>query len=132
VQRRVNSTPVGSEKILVVEDDELVRTQVMVLLASLGYDVTGATNGAEALETLKSIGDFDLLFTDVVMPGGINGPQLADRAHKLYPGLAVLFTSGYTDTAIVQDGSPNSNVHMLNKPYRRQELAAKIRTVLGR
>ena len=130
-RRPVKSTPVGLEKILVVEDDPLVRKQIMTQLRSLGYDVTGAANGADALVMLKSISDFDLLLTDVVMPGGINGPQLAEQAHTLYPGLAVLFTSGYTDTAVLQGESPGRKVHLLNKPYRRQELATKVRTALG-
>ena len=131
VRPRPNSTPVGSEKILVVEDDDLVRQHVLILLNSLGYEVTSARNGAEALAALKTTGDFDLLLTDVVMPGGLNGLQLADEARKLYPGLPVLLSSGYADATIPQPGSPNRNFQLLKKPYRRQDIATKIRTALG-
>jgi PAS domain S-box-containing protein len=129
---RLNSTHVGSEKILVVEDDDLVLQHVMMLLKSLGYQATSARNGAEALAVLKTTVDFELLLTDVVMPGGINGFQLAHEAHKLYPGLPVLLSSGYTDATISQTGSPHRNFHLLKKPYRRQDLATHIRTALGR
>jgi PAS domain S-box-containing protein len=124
--------PVGSEKILLVEDDDLVGQHAMRLLKSLGYEVTGARNGAEALATLKTSGDFDLLLTDVVMPGGINGFQLADEAHRLYPGLPVLLSSGYVDAAISPTSPLSRNFHLLNKPYSRQDLATKIRTALRR
>jgi PAS domain S-box-containing protein len=132
VERRLNSTPAGSERILVVEDDDLVRQHVMILLKNLGYQATSARNAAEALAALKTSDGFDLLFTDVVMPGGINGLQLADEAHKLHPGLPVLLSSGYTDATLPQAGSPNGNFHLLRKPYRRQDLATKIRAALGR
>lgn len=71
-----------------------------------------------------------LLFTDTVMPGTMNGRQLADLARQLRPGIKVLFTSGYTENAIVHHGRLDRGVHLLNKPYRRQELAAKVRKVL--
>jgi len=121
----------GTESILVVEDNDLVRTHASMLLESLGYKVTAAGNGREALQILER-GDthFDLLFTDVIMPGGINGPQLAELAAKLRPDLPVLFTSGYTESSIVHHGRPDQSVQLLNKPYRRDALAAKIRSVL--
>ncbi len=90
------AAPQGSEKILLVEDEDLVREHVSAQLKSLGYHVVSVRSGPEALEALKQISDFDLLFTDVVMPGGLNGPQLAEEARKLRPNLPVLFTSGYT------------------------------------
>ena len=120
----------GTEHILVVEDDELVRQNVLRQLADLGYHVTGATNGAKAIEILKSDAKIDLLFTDVVMPGGMNGRQLSEAAAKLRPGLKVLFTSGYTENAIVHQGRLDRGVQLLSKPYRREELAAKIRKVM--
>ena len=120
----------GTEHILVVEDDELVRQNVLHQLADLGYRVTGAENGKAAIEILKSSDDIDLLFTDVVMPGGMNGRQLAEAAAKLRPSLRILFTSGYTENAIVHQGRLDRGVHLLSKPYRREELAAKLRKVL--
>jgi PAS domain S-box-containing protein len=120
----------GTEKILVVEDDDLVRTHVAAQLERLGYRVVSVSNGPEALDRLRKAEDFDLLFTDVVMPGGMGGRQLADEALKLRPGLPVLFTSGYTENAIVHHGRLDPGVHLLSKPYRRQELAAKVRFVL--
>ena len=120
----------GSEKILVVEDDDLVRGHVEKVLKALGYSVISASNGLEATEILKRTKDFDLLFTDVVMPKGINGPQLAEIAHALYPNLPVLFTSGYTENAIVNRGELDQGALLLNKPYRRAELAEKVRTAI--
>ena len=110
----------------------MVREHVSRQLSSLGYDVVAVSNGPEALECLKRTDDFDLLFTDVVMPDGMSGRQLAEKAVKLRPDLPVLFTSGYTENAIVHHGRLDSGVHLLAKPYRRQDLAAKIRLVLTR
>ncbi|MEQ8487013.1 MAG: PAS domain S-box protein [Pseudomonadales bacterium] len=120
----------GSEHILVVEDDALVREHLIAQLKGLGYRVTGASNGTAALALLAQHADVDLLFTDVVMPGGMNGRQLADAARASRPGLKVLFTSGYTENAIVHQGRLDPGVNLLSKPYRRQELAAKVRKVL--
>ncbi len=94
----------GTETILVVEDDALVRNYVVAQLKSLGYDVLTAANAAEALKIIDQAETLDLLFTDVIMPGGMNGRQLSDAAAKLRPGLKVLFTSGYTENAIVHHG----------------------------
>jgi CheY-like chemotaxis protein len=120
----------GGEHILVVEDDALVREHLIGQLKGLGYRVTGAASGHEALERLARHADIDLLFTDVVMPGGLNGRQLADAARRDRPDLRVLFTSGYTENAIVHHGRLDRGVHLLSKPYRRQELASKLRRVL--
>lgn len=120
----------GKEHILVVEDDALVRNHVTGLLAGLGYRVTSASSGQEALGLLEKGREYDLLFTDVIMPGGMNGRELADSAAVLRPGLRVLFTSGYTENAIVHHGRLDRGVHLLGKPYRRQDLAAKVRLVL--
>ena len=126
------SVPGGTEKILVVEDDDLVRNQVKSQLKTLGYQVTIATDGAEAIEILRHTKDFALLFTDVVMPGGINGRELADQALKLYPHLPVLFTSGYADNALIHHGRLDPGSNLLHKPYRRYELANRIRAILDR
>lgn len=119
----------GNERILIVEDDELVRQHVMNQLRDFGYQIKAASSALEALEVLKSE-SFDLLFSDVVMPGGMNGPQLVERAKQLYPTLKVLFTSGYTENAIVHHGRLDPGVKLLSKPYRRQDLADKIREAL--
>ncbi|MHB1205742.1 MAG: ATP-binding protein [Rhodospirillaceae bacterium] len=121
----------GGERILLVEDDALVRETATRQLESLGYSVVQAANGAEALHILKDDGGFDLLFTDVVMPGGMNGPAVAKSAVEMYPSLKVLFVSGYTNNAVIDHGWLPAGVHILQKPYRRAELAAKVRRVLA-
>lgn len=120
----------GTEHILVVEDDDMVRNHVVSELDNLGYTYKEAASGAEALEILEGGATFDLLFTDVVMPGGINGRQLVDEALLKQPNLRVLFTSGYPEEVIVHQGCLDPGVTLLNKPYRRAELAMKIRHVL--
>ena len=120
----------GSEYILLVEDDDLVRQYASGLLKSLGYRVHSVSDGARALEILRSQDPIDLLFTDVVMPG-ISGRKLAEEASKLRPDLPVLYTSGYTENAIVHHGRLDPGVHLLSKPYRREELARKVRVALG-
>lgn len=119
----------GSEHILVVEDNSLVRDHVATLLQSLGYRVTTANSGDEAYEMLASIGTVDLLFTDIVMPGTLNGPALAEAALSVLPDLKVIFTSGYTEEALMHQGRLSKGVHLLSKPYRRKQLAAKLRDV---
>jgi PAS domain S-box-containing protein len=128
---RDRSLPRGSEKILLVEDDAMVREMVVVQLRALGYRVVSAVSGSQALEVLRRERGFDLLFTDVVMPGGLNGRQLADEARKLTPGLRVIFSSGYADGAVDHDGRLDQGVHLLNKPYRRKDLAMKVREALA-
>ncbi|MDO9502984.1 PAS domain S-box protein [Falsiroseomonas sp.] len=120
----------GSEKLLLVEDDPLVREHVAAQLRDLGYRVVVASQAAEAMDALHQHADFDLLFTDVVMPGGMHGPALAQEARQLRPGLRVLFTSGYTQNGIVHHGRLDPGVLLLNKPYRRRDLAEKIRQAL--
>ncbi len=121
----------GGERILMVEDDDLVRNFVRGLLEGMGYRVVVAEDGQRALGILQSGEPFDLLFTDVVMPGGLSGPQLAAKAQALRPGLNVLFTSGYTEDAIVHHGRLDPGILLLSKPYRREELAQKVRQALG-
>ena len=122
--------PGGSETILVVEDDAQVQATVVPLLRALGYHVSTANNGDDASEILASGHHFDLLFTDVVMPGQISSTELVSQAKARDPGMAVLFTSGYTEDAIVHGGRLDPGVHLLSKPYRRDELARKVRQVL--
>lgn len=121
----------GTETILLVEDDELVRRYGQEQLEAMGYRVLVAGSGPEALERLTGGQEIDLLFTDVVMPGGMSGRDLAERAVKLRPGLKVLYTSGYAENAIVHHGRLDPGVQLLGKPYRRAELARKIRMAIG-
>jgi nitrogen-specific signal transduction histidine kinase len=120
----------GGETILVVEDDELVRAYVEGQLRDLGYDVIAMADGPAALRALAENGQVDLLFSDVVMPGGMNGPQLVQAAVRLRPDLKVLFTSGYSESAIADLGRLDGDVQLLQKPYRREDLAARLRQVL--
>ena len=122
--------PKGSESILLVEDDDLVRGHVCELLDSLGYHVVAAADGPAALDLLSRDGHYDLMFTDVVMRGGMNGRKLADEALKLRPSLPVLFMSGFTGTAMLRQGRLDLGLHFLGKPFRRDELAVKLRQVL--
>jgi CheY-like chemotaxis protein len=89
-------------------------------------------NGPAALQIIGWMSDIDMLLTDIVMPGGMNGRQLADEALKLRPDLKVLFSSGYSENAIVHHGRLDAGVELLSKPYRLQDLAAKVRKVLDR
>ncbi len=120
----------GSETILVVEDDNLVRDYLVAQLQGLGYATLSATQATEALALVEAGAQFDLLLTDVIMPGGMNGRQLADEIARRRPGTRVLFTSGYTENAIVHHGRLDPGVALLNKPYRKKDLAEKVRQVL--
>ncbi|MRV76567.1 response regulator [Duganella sp. FT92W] len=120
----------GSETILVVEDDAGVRAVVLDMLAALGYRVLSAENGADAMELLKRQ-HVDLLFTDVVMPGALRSPELAVAAREMQPDIAVLFTSGYPQNAIVHGGRLDAGLELLSKPYRREDLARKLRHVFN-
>ncbi|MCW2245878.1 PAS domain S-box-containing protein [Azospirillum fermentarium] len=122
----------GCETILVVEDDPDVRATVVDLLTDLGYRVLKAPDAQSALSIIETGVPIDLLFTDVVMPGPLRSTELARRAQDIHPGLAVLFTSGYTDGAIVHDGRLDPGVSLLSKPYNREDLARQLRRMLGR
>ncbi len=121
----------GSETVLVVEDDEEVRATVIELLTDLGYKVLRATDAQTGLAVIDSGVPIDLLFTDVVMPGPLRSPELARKARERLPQIAVLFTSGYTDNAIVHGGRLDEGIELLSKPYTREALARKVRYVLG-
>ncbi|WKA29050.1 PAS domain S-box protein [Bradyrhizobium roseum] len=120
----------GHETILVVEDDTLVRNYVLTQLHSLGYVTLDAANATEALLLARNGQSFDLLFTDVIMPG-MNGRQLADEMARIRPGLKVLFTSGYTENAIIHHGRLDEGVLLLAKPYRKSDMAIMIRKALA-
>jgi PAS domain S-box-containing protein len=121
----------GSETVLVAEDDDEVRSTVVEMLSDLGYRVLTARDAAGALAILESGVAVDVLFTDVVMPGNLRSPELARRARALLPGIAVLFTSGYTQNAIVHGGRLDAGVELLGKPYTVEALARKLRHVIG-
>ncbi|MGO8909529.1 MAG: CHASE3 domain-containing protein [Bradyrhizobium sp.] len=120
----------GSETILVVEDDPLVRNFVVAQLQSLGYQTIAAADGRAAIGLVAGGEPFDLLFTDVIMPGGMSGRELADEVEKRRPGTKVLYTSGYTDNAIVHHGRLDEGVLLLTKPYRKPQLDEMVRRAL--
>jgi CheY-like chemotaxis protein len=120
----------GTEVILLVEDDDSVRATTADMLADLGYRILTARNADVAMAMIDSGASIDLLFTDVVMPGAFGARELARKAQQRLPGLPVLFTSGYTDNAIVHGGRLDEGVELLSKPYTQDELARKLRKVL--
>jgi PAS domain S-box-containing protein len=121
----------GTETVLVAEDDEQVCSTVVDMLQGLGYRVLQARDGDSAFAIIQSGIKIDLLFTDVVMPGALRSPDLARKAQERFPDLAVLFTSGYTQNAIVHGGRLDKGVELITKPYTREDLARKIRHVLA-
>ena len=123
--------PGGSEAILCVEDDDVVRMHVTGRLESLGYTVITASNAAEALDMVQAGVAFDLLFTDIVMPGAMNGRQLAQKVAEMRRPLRVLYTSGNTLGAFA-NARPGEGVLLLKKPYRKAELARVVRLALDR
>ncbi|MCD1619342.1 response regulator [Salipiger manganoxidans] len=120
----------GQETILIVEDDSLISQQLSAQLTDLGYSVLAAPAGAAALAILKERRDIDLLLTDIILPGGMNGQQVAEAAKAINPQLKLLYTSGYSENAIIHHGRLAPGTELLSKPYRRSELALKIRQVL--
>ena len=121
----------GDETILVVEDDDLVRTFVVGQIQSLGYVALSAVNADAALVIINSAQTIDLLLTDMIMPGSMNGRQLSDAARRRRPSLRVLFTSGYTENTVIHYGRLDAGVLLLAKPYRKSDLARMIRAALG-
>jgi PAS domain S-box-containing protein len=121
----------GRKKILLVDDDEAVRGAAVGLLESLGYEVLVASSGLGALDVLARSEDIAVLFTDVIMPDGMSGGELAEKARQLRPGLKILFASGYFEGALVRDGNLAASTHFLVKPYRKKELAQKMDEVLA-
>ncbi len=120
----------ANETLLVVEDNAGVREYAVSILEDLGYAVIEAADVAEALHKMSDAPLVDLLFTDVVLPGGASGRDLAQKLTLMYPALPVLFTTGYTRNAIVHHGRLDADVHLLAKPYTQQELARKLRELL--
>jgi PAS domain S-box-containing protein len=120
----------GVERILVVEDDPGVRDVSVGILQGHGYDVVEAADGAQAIDCLQNNTTFDMLFTDVVLPGGMNGVEIAEQAVQIQPGIKVLFTTGYAENAVTYRGKLQPGAALVNKPYRRAELLDKVRAML--
>ncbi len=125
-----DATRGGGGCILVVEDDAEVRRIPALLLAEEGYRVIEARDGAQALAILDSGEDVDLLFTDIVLPGGINGVQLSQLVRQRRPGIKVLFTSGYAESDIFHDGKMEQGVDLLRKPYTHEDLLQAVDAAL--
>jgi CheY-like chemotaxis protein len=120
----------GTETVLLVDDDEIVRATVVSMLEGLGYEVLTAASALEAISILQDNAAIALLFTDVVMPGPLNGRKLAERAAEINPAIKVLFTSGYTENSIVHNSRLDPGVEFLSKPFDRERLALNLRRVL--
>ena len=117
------------ETVLIVEDDPDVRIYTVEMVSELGYQVLSAADGITALRLLEAHPELRLLFTDVGLPGGMNGRQLADQRPAARPGMKVLFTTGYARNAIVHHGRLDPGVEVIFKPFTYSDLAAKIRRV---
>jgi CheY-like chemotaxis protein len=123
--------PTGTETILLVEDDALVRAYASAQLAALGYRVVTAEDARRAIDMVEHGCAPDLLFTDMIMPGGMNGRELAEQLRRHHHALKVLYTSGYAHSAMTGGAPAAAQVtHLLGKPYRRRDLATKVRQVL--
>jgi signal transduction histidine kinase/ActR/RegA family two-component response regulator len=121
----------GNETILVVDDEQEILENVAAILRDFGYRVVTASSADDALARLGEYGRIDLLFSDVIMPGVITATALAERARALHPQLRVLFTSGYTENAMIHNGRLDEGVNLLSKPYGRAELASAVRRLLS-
>jgi PAS domain S-box-containing protein len=120
----------GNESILVVEDDPDLRTLAVALLSSMGYQIREAEDGPSALDNMEKQGPVDLLLTDVVLPGGMNGVELAKKITNLHPEINTLFMSGYTEDAFADNDLLGEDAVLLQKPFLKADLASKIRQAL--
>jgi len=122
---------IQAHRILVVEDNDAVRDVAVAMLEDMGYHVIEAQDGLSALEALKAEnGKFDLMFTDIVMPGGMHRPALAKEARAVFPHLPILYTSGYAEAAVLREGDIGNSFELVSKPYRLEELEEKVRNAL--
>jgi CheY-like chemotaxis protein len=126
-----HADPHARETILVVEDDERVRRLTCTRLKMIGYQVREANNGANALDILNRGDAVDVVFTDLVMPGGVSGWDVATRACELKPGVRILLTSGYAEELVRGDDLQRQQFRVLRKPYRQADLVAALREALG-
>jgi nitrogen-specific signal transduction histidine kinase/ActR/RegA family two-component response regulator len=124
--------PRGTESVLLVEDDDMVRATAATMLGDLGYRVTEASDGRSALALIESRPPFDLILTDVVMPGGMTGWDLAQAIWKNQPDSKVLFSTGYTDNPIFRNARHDHRIHVLPKPYSKRAIAVKLREIIDR
>jgi CheY-like chemotaxis protein len=120
----------SEETILVVEDDPDVRTLAVTVLRNLGYEVLEAGDGTSAIAAMKNGPRIDLLFTDVVLAGGVSGPEVAEEGKRLQPAMRILFMSGYPSEVMIRRGELEQDAELLNKPFRKADLAQKVREVL--
>ena len=118
------------ETVLVVEDDEDVRRLVVKMLSNLGYEVLEGGDSEQALATLESAPSVDLLLSDVLLPGGRNGPDIVEEAQSHRPNLKALFMSGYTGLRMPRQGQLPEGIELLRKPFTKHDLAQKVRAVL--
>ncbi|MGH9895732.1 MAG: ATP-binding protein, partial [bacterium] len=125
-----SEAPSGQEVVLVVEDDESVQQTIVAMLQSLGYRVLTAGDGPSALKVFEANGQIDLLLTDVIMPGKLNGPALAREVIKRQPTVRVLYMSGYTENAFASGGPQGTEIDWLAKPFTKADLARKVRSIL--
>jgi CheY-like chemotaxis protein len=129
----IEKTDVGDHApvVLVVEDNEAVREVAAAMISEMGIETLQAANGPEGLELIEKRGDIDLILSDVIMAGGMNGPELAKRARKLNPQLKILFMSGYAPGSVRQIQDLPEQVELVNKPFTRSDLTDKVRRALA-
>ncbi|MBL4666118.1 MAG: response regulator, partial [Sneathiella sp.] len=130
LEEKLEPFKVRSLNILVVEDDPDMRTLVVALVSSMGFTIREAKDGPSALMSIEKEGRVDLLLTDVVLPGGINGVELANKIEAIHPDIKTMFMSGYTENAFSENKLLKENAVLLNKPFRKADLARKIQQVL--
>lgn len=122
----------SAKHILLVEDDSMVREHVECLLTDLGYRVTSVENARQCLDTIDHLEQVDLLFSDIVMPGGMSGTQLAQEIRRSYPELPILLTSGYAEDVFSGLNVSDGAIALLRKPYRRNDLHLALEGMLSR
>jgi CheY-like chemotaxis protein len=127
-----DASALSGKRVLVVDDDDHVREHVSELLKSMGYEIQTASSAAAALDLMEQTRQPDLLLTDIMMPGGMNGRKLADEARSRYPNLPVIFMSGYADSSLLSDGMIRQNENFLAKPFRRRQLSDLVEHALSR
>lgn len=129
--KTVSEPKAAGQTILVVEDDEAVRRSSVEALRDMGYEVLEAGDAMDGVRLIVDRGGIDLLFTDIGLPGGVNGRALADAARSAKPGLRILFTTGYAQSAVIDDAVTNEGVHFIAKPFTLVALSEKVRGLLG-